>query len=124
MQENVTLLNDDEINEFSADPEVLEFIEQQNKERKELIEKEANRRIRKNKREIKRLHSHAQQCLIDGNKAGYMYAINKLRVISGHPVSNDILETLWKTSREQVIKIATSFAEAQANLPEGQNFSV
>ncbi|CAM0044558.1 hypothetical protein VPHF86_0098 [Vibrio phage F86] len=87
------------------------------------IEKEANRRVRKNKREIARLRKHAEACLFSENKEGYIYAIGKLREFTGNPVSRDVLETLWETSHEQVVKIATSFAEAKANLPEGQNFS-
>ncbi|CAL9965603.1 hypothetical protein VPHD480_0104 [Vibrio phage D480] len=123
MQEQTPLAQDTDIGEAVADPEVLEYLEKLKQHRQETIEREANRRIKKNKREIKRLHKHAQECLINDNKDGYIYAIGKLRKLTGHVVGDDVLETLWQTSREQVQKIAASFAEAQANLPEGQNFS-
>ncbi|AGB07076.1 hypothetical protein [Vibrio phage XZ1] len=114
MQEKPDLLKDDEIVDVVDDQEVQEYLEQINAQRRALIEKEAKRRIKKNSREIKRLRKHAEKCLIEENKAGYIYAIRKLRSITGQTVGDDVLETLWETSREQVLTIVRSFAEAKA----------
>ncbi|AFN37300.1 hypothetical protein VH12019_00333 [Vibrio phage VH1_2019] len=114
MQEKPDLLKDDEIVDVVEDQEVLDYLDELQAQRRALVEKEAHRRIKKNSREIKRLHKHAEKCLIEGNKAGYVYAIGKLRSITGQTVGDDVLETLWKTSREQVLTIARSFAEAKA----------
>ena len=110
------LEHDEEILEAVADQEVMDYIDGLQESRKKIIEKEANKRIKKNRREISRLRKHAENCLIDDNKAGYMYSIGKLRKITGQVVSEEVLETLYKTSREQVIAIATSFAEARCDI--------
>lgn len=112
-----------DIAEAVTDPEVEAYLEKLREHHKDTVEREAKKRVRKNRFEIRRLNKHATQCLIDGNKDGYIYAIGKLRSITGQSVSVDILETLWQTSYDQVVKIATSFSEAKSNLPDGQNFS-
>ena len=67
--------------------------------------KEAHRRVKKNQKEITRLNNWATQALISNHKERYIYAISKLRKMINKEVSDDILETLWKTSREQYEKI-------------------
>ncbi len=116
MQEKPDLLNDNEIVDVVEDQEVLDYLETLQNQRRELVEKEAKRRIKKNSREIKRLHKHAEKCLIDDNKDGYIYAIRKLRSITGQNVGDDVLETLWQTSRDQVLTIIRSFAESKATV--------
>ncbi|AGN30118.1 hypothetical protein VPFG_00116 [Vibrio phage nt-1] len=119
MQETPDLLQDDEIVDVVdvvEDQEVLDYLDEMQLRRKALIEKEAQRRIKKNSREIKRLRKHAEKCLIEDNKDGYIYAIRKLRSITGQPVADDVLETLWKTSRDQVLTIIRSFAESKADM--------
>ena len=94
--------------EDNAPIEDTELTEQINKTLNQsqlAAEKEAQQRIKKHKREIKRLNEYATSCLINDKKEGYIYCISKLRSIINKPVSRDILESLWKTSRERVVAI-------------------
>ncbi|ADI96346.1 a-gt.4 conserved hypothetical protein [Acinetobacter phage Ac42] len=81
----------------------------------EWVQKEAKRRatkiLKKNKREIERLKKHAENCLLTGNKEGYIYAINKLRDIYHRPkLKRTELEFMWNTSygaAQDIIKTVT-----------------
>lgn len=89
-------------------PEDSELTEQINKTlsaNEEAAEKLANRKIRKNKREISRLNDLATCALIANKKHSYIYAIGKLRSFINKPLAADVLETLWKTSRESYEEI-------------------
>lgn len=68
-------------------------------------EKRAMKVLTKNKREIKRLELLAKEALVEGNKTSYIYAISKIRSIVRKPIDADIMETLWKTSRERVLEL-------------------
>ena len=65
--------------------------------------KEAIRRVNKQKREISRLQKHANECLLLGNKEGYLYSVDKLRGIINKRVPRSVLEALYRTSRELVV---------------------
>lgn len=106
----------DDIAAAEEDQELMDFVEAQAKERERLVQKQADKYMRKHRREIRRLEKHAEKTLLEGNKEGYIYAIGKLRTLIGKDVSRDVLESLWKTSREQVLTIAHSYAEAKANI--------
>ncbi|AUR85830.1 coil containing protein [Vibrio phage 1.081.O._10N.286.52.C2] len=113
MQPTAPIENDGLIKDVQADPEVMEYMDTMREQRDAMVKKEANRRIKKNQREITRLRKHAEECLISNNKAGYIYAIGKLRAFTGQSVAEDVLEVLWTTSREQVMSIVTNFSEAR-----------
>jgi ribosome recycling factor len=112
----VDLEKDGDILEITEDASVIEHIDNIQEERQALLKKQANKIIRKNRREIKRIRKHAENCLFDNNKEGYIYSIGKLRKLTGNVVSTPILESLWKTSREEIIKIASSFQSARDGL--------
>lgn len=70
------------------------------------IEQEALRKaqkfMRKNKAEWKRLHKHAENALFEGNKAQYVYAIKKMRDMLKQPYNDELIETMWITSNQQL----------------------
>lgn len=101
------------VNETEYDQEITDHIEEQANKRKEMVEKLAHKRIKKMSREIKRLEKHAQACLLADNKEGYIYSIGKLRGIINKPVTRDVMESLYKTSREEALKIIASFEAAK-----------
>ncbi|WVX87526.1 hypothetical protein EniLVp02_0187 [Vibrio phage EniLVp02] len=76
-------------------------------------QKAAEKYLRKNKREILRLEKLAKDALIDDNEESYIYAIGKLRSFTGGNVDVDVLRTLWKTSREQVVNLTATAFESQ-----------
>lgn len=73
--------------------------------------KQANRLIRKNKRELDRLKKHAGNCLITNNKAGYCYALKKLRDFYRQPYNEELIEAMWNSSRKAALDIAAKHAE-------------
>lgn len=60
--------------------------------------KRAKKLLEKNKREIKRLKTHAANCLIEGNKTGYKYAIKKLRDFYKQPYTEELIDAMWVSS--------------------------
>lgn len=110
-------MNLENINEVNED-DVSKLLEQ----REEMIQKESERRakkfLNKHKREISRLNSHAAGAMLDNNKEAYKYAIGKLRKLVGKEVGDDILETLWLTSRESYEKILKGEIDADGNTVE------
>lgn len=70
------------------------------------VEQEALRKaqkyMRKNRAEWKRLHKHAENALFDGNKAQYVYAIKKMRDMLKQPYNDELIETMWITSNQQL----------------------
>lgn len=60
--------------------------------------KRAKKLLEKNKREIKRLKTHAANCLIEGNKTGYKYAIKKLRDFYKQPYTEELIDAMWISS--------------------------
>lgn len=81
-----------------------------------LGQKRAMKVLTKNKREIQRLEKLGHEALATGNGESYKYAVGKIRKIIGKPVDDDILESLWKTSREQIVQIIKSGIEAEQKL--------
>ncbi|AFL47476.1 hypothetical protein ZZ1p0116 [Acinetobacter phage ZZ1] len=71
---------------------------------------QAEKSLRKNKREIERLKNHAQKCLLTDNFEGYGYAINKLREFYRRPkASRTELIVMYDDSRQtlfNIVKIA------------------
>lgn len=72
---------------------------------KEQAEKKANKILRKNRHEVRRLKDLYGKSLIEGNKEQFMYVLEKLRRLCKQPVSNDILEYCWKTSSEAISEV-------------------
>lgn len=70
------------------------------------IEQEALRKaqkfMRKNKAEWKRLHKHAENALFERNKEQYVYAIKKMRDMLKQPYNDELIETMWITSNQQL----------------------
>lgn len=79
-------------------------------------QKRAMKVLTKNKREIKRLEKLGHEALAYGNAESYKYAVGKIRQIIGKPVDDDILESLWKTSREQIVELLKAGVEAEKQL--------
>lgn len=86
-------------------PEDFEEVEIENKIREQVEAeafKKAQKFVRKNTREIKRLRKHAEDALFDGNKARYVYAIKKMRDMLKQPYTDEMIDVLWKTSLNQL----------------------
>ncbi|AZU98671.1 hypothetical protein ABNavy71_106 [Acinetobacter phage AB-Navy71] len=66
----------------------------------------AEKLIKKNKRELDRLKRHAAECLEKNNKTGYIYAIKKLRDFYRQPYTDELVESMWKSSRQALFDIA------------------
>lgn len=79
-------------------------------------QKRAQKVLSKNKREIQRLEKLGHEALAYGNAESYKYAVGKIRQIIGKPVDDDILETLWITSREQILNLIHAGTEAEKQL--------
>lgn len=76
--------------------------------------RQAQKYLRKNKTEWKRLHKHAEAALMANNKAQYCYAIKKMRKMLKQPYTDDLIDAMWRTSRESVKQV---FIEAMKNQP-------
>lgn len=63
------------------------------------------KRLKKDKREVKRLEKLATEALITGNKESYIYVVRKMREAIGKTVTEDVLEMLYNTSRDEVLKL-------------------
>lgn len=63
---------------------------------------QANKIVRKNRREIKRLEEHAYGALLENNFPAYKYAIEKLRTLLKQPFNDEIILTGWQTSRKTI----------------------
>ena len=79
---------------------------------KAIADKRARKVLKKHKREIDRLKAHAEHCLYNLNREGYVYAIGKIRTIIRSPLSDMELNALYDTSVERIIELAR---EAIAN---------
>lgn len=73
---------------------------------KSVADKRARKILKKHKREIDRLKQHAQDCLYNLNREGYIYAIGKIRTIIRKPLDHDTLGALYDTSVERIIELA------------------
>lgn len=66
--------------------------------------KKANKILKKNKREIERLKRHAELCIYNNNYFGYSYAIKKLRDFYKQPYTEELIKTMWTTTRETLLE--------------------
>lgn len=67
--------------------------------------KQAQKILKKNKREIERLKKHAGECLIKNEYFGYSYAIKKLRDFYKQPYNEDLIKSMWNSSRQAMLDI-------------------
>lgn len=95
-------MNDKQETEISMNEENIELSDFQ----KQQVKKLATKHYNKNRKEIDRLTSHARDCLITNNEAGYKYAVEKLRVLCQQkPLDVDTLHSMWITSKQQTDSI-------------------
>lgn len=73
---------------------------------KAIADKRAKKVLKKHSKEISRLKKHAEKCLFELNKDGYIYAIGKIRTIIRKPMDQESLGVLYDTSVERLIEIA------------------
>lgn len=76
-------------------------------------QKRAQKVLTKNKAEIKRLEALGHKALFECNREAYIYAVGKIRKIIGKPTTDDVLEMLWRSSRDQVAEIIKAGIEAE-----------
>lgn len=71
--------------------------------------KEANSQaakiLKKNAREIRRLNLHAQGAVLENNFEAYKYALIKLRCIYRQPVTDELVQLMWESTRKQIWEI-------------------
>lgn len=60
--------------------------------------KQAEKYMRKNRAEYKRLRKHAEDALFEGKKAQYVYAIKKLRDMLKQPYTEELIDQMWLSS--------------------------
>lgn len=63
---------------------------------------QAQKILKKNSREIVRLKEHAGNAVLENNFPAYKYALEKLRTIYKQPFNDEIINTMWQTSRKTV----------------------
>lgn len=73
--------------------------------------KQANAILKKHRREIKRLNEHAQGAVLENNFEAYKYAITKLRALYRQPATDELIVTMWKTTRRQIWDIINAHSE-------------
>lgn len=90
-------------------------IEEAQKRLEEANAKNANAQaaaiLKKNKREIKRLTEHAQGAVLENNYDAYKYAIEKLRAIYRQPYNDELIATMWATTRTQIWNLINAGTE-------------
>ncbi|QAX98607.1 hypothetical protein AsFcp4_185 [Aeromonas phage AsFcp_4] len=96
MNENIDQLIDQD------QKEINEAKEREQALIKSMVEKKSKKYLAKHGKEIKRLREHAEECLHVCNKDGYIYAIEKLRVLTMQkPIERSVLESLWLSSKQR-----------------------
>lgn len=75
------------------------------------VKKEVDQRVKKilkkNRREITRLKAWAEKSMIEGNKFGYVYAIQKLRrIYRQKPLSTAEADEMWNRNNAALILLA------------------
>lgn len=68
-------------------------------------DKKAQKLLKKNKRELTRLKNHAGECLLKNNFSGYSYAIKKLRDFYKQPYNDELIKSMWNSSRKALLDI-------------------
>lgn len=99
MQDLVTPEN---LEEKYSEQEIQDAIEKMEAHNKNEAETKARKILKKNAREIQRLKDWAGEAIYDNNFEAYKYAMGKLRLIYRQPTTDELLATLWQTSRKQV----------------------
>lgn len=64
--------------------------------------RQASQYLRRNRREWKRLHQHANDALYEGNRDQYVYAIKKMRDMLRQPYTDHLIESMWISSRATI----------------------
>lgn len=100
--ELATQARNDEVEELKSSPIMDQAMRQ------------AQKYLRKNKAEWKRLHKHAESALFSNNKTQYVYAIKKMRKMLKQPYTDEIGDIMWRTSRESLKQVVI---EAYKNQP-------
>lgn len=117
MQKFVNDQLDDEIGEQEMDDQVIDIPDREQeladlqesmmtKARIEAINK-AQKIVKKNSKEIKRLKNWAQKCVLTNNYTGYEYSIKKLREIYRIKSDNKDIPALWASTQLELNKIVT-----------------
>lgn len=101
-----------EIKSEDAVNEMISAIEEKNRID---AQRKANKILSKNSRELNRLYKHAQDAAITGNFDAYAYAIKKSRDILKQPYTDELIETLWETTRLQIKSIIEEFHNDNKN---------
>jgi uncharacterized protein YbcC (UPF0753/DUF2309 family) len=63
---------------------------------------QADKILKKNKREIDRLLKWIYKATEEGNYPAYDYALRKLRKIYRQPVTDELVKTMYETTRQQI----------------------
>lgn len=85
---------------------------------KSQAEHKADKILKKNRLELRRLKKQYEESLLTGNKEMFKYTLGKLRTIYKQQVTEDILELCWKTSRETIQGIIN---DHQSTVQETEN---
>jgi TolA-binding protein len=99
---DLTQLTDEQIEEAQKRLEEANAIEAQ---------KQANTILKKHRREIDRLNTHAQGAVLENNFEAYKYAITKLRGIYRQPVTDELIVVMWETTRKQIWEIINGLSK-------------
>lgn len=90
---------------LDEDKELTDHLNNMLSNKQEQIKRKVNKMVRKHRREMKRLRILGENALINGKEEQYVYAIGKIRSLVGMNIPDDILHTMYKTSRERVLQL-------------------
>lgn len=95
--------------------ETIDLPDQIDEETKRIIAKtakaQADRFVRKNRKEIHRLIKHAENALVNDDQAAYNYAIGKIYNMTKRKIFDSELETLWHSNRQVLFNLISTEVE-------------
>lgn len=81
-------------------------------------QRQADAILKKHKREIARLNKHAQGAVLENNFPAYKYALTKLRALYRQPTTDELVETMWQTTRQTIWNIINDSTK-EVQTPQG-----
>ncbi|QPI13787.1 hypothetical protein MYO4S_00031 [Serratia phage 4S] len=96
-------------------PETIDLPDQIDEATKKAIadtaKAQADKFVRKNRKEIRRLKAHAEKALLTNDFEAYKYAISKLRTMLRQKTTDELVKALWDSNRQVLFNILTTEVE-------------
>lgn len=91
--------------------EIARIIEQSQDIAASQARRDADKFLRKNKREITRLNKVAYDSVLDNNFPAYEYALKKLRDFYKQPYTDELIQMQWVSTRKTVWNIVNDYTD-------------